>query len=52
MRTLSSAPLWTSELIVNDVTPTTIRLAPPLIVSDAEAEEGVTRLRSALGRAS
>jgi acetylornithine aminotransferase len=36
------------RLIVNDVTPTTIRLAPPLIVSDAEAEEGVQRLRAAL----
>jgi acetylornithine/succinyldiaminopimelate/putrescine aminotransferase len=39
------------RLIVNDVTPTTVRLAPPLIVSDAEAEEGVRRLRAALGEA-
>lgn len=39
------------RLIVNDVTPTTVRLAPPLIVSDAEAEEGVARLKTALGKA-
>ena len=31
------------KLIVNDVTPTTIRLAPPLIVSDAEVEDAVER---------
>lgn len=36
-------------LIVNDVTPTTVRIAPPLVITDAEAEEGVRRLRSALG---
>jgi predicted acetylornithine/succinylornithine family transaminase len=36
------------RLIVNDVTPTTIRLAPPLIVSDGEADVGVRRLREAL----
>ncbi len=36
------------RLIVNDVTPTTVRLAPPLIVSDAEAEEAVARLKKAL----
>lgn len=39
------------RLIVNDVTPTTVRLAPPLIVSDAEAEEGMRRLRKALEEA-
>ena len=39
------------RLIVNDVTPTTIRLAPPLILSDADAEEGVRRLRVALKEA-
>ncbi len=39
------------RLIVNDVTATTVRLAPPLIVSDAEAEEGVRRLKAALGKA-
>ena len=39
------------RLIVNDVTPTTVRIAPPLVISDAEAEEGVKRLRTALGAA-
>jgi acetylornithine/N-succinyldiaminopimelate aminotransferase len=36
------------KLIVNDVVPTTVRVAPPLIVSDADAEEGVKRLRDAV----
>jgi predicted acetylornithine/succinylornithine family transaminase len=36
------------RLIVNDVTPTTIRLAPPLTVSDGEADVAVRRLRDAL----
>lgn len=36
------------RLIVNDVTPTTIRLAPPLIVSDGEADVAVRRLKDAL----
>ncbi len=36
------------RLIVNDVTPTTIRLAPPLIVTDGEADVGVRRLKDAL----
>ena len=36
------------RLIVNDVTPTAIRLAPPLIVSDGEADVAVRRLREAL----
>lgn len=35
-------------LIVNDVTPSTVRLAPPLVLSDAEAEEGAARLLRAL----
>ena len=35
-------------LIVNNVTPSTVRLAPPLNVSAAEAEEGVKRLRAAV----
>lgn len=39
------------KLIVNDVTPTTIRLAPALTISDSEAEEGVRRLRSAIASA-
>jgi acetylornithine/N-succinyldiaminopimelate aminotransferase len=36
------------KLIVNDVIPTTVRVAPPLVLSDAEAEEGVKRLREAV----
>jgi acetylornithine aminotransferase len=36
------------RLIVNDVTPTTVRVAPPLILSDGEADEGVKRLREAV----
>jgi acetylornithine aminotransferase len=36
------------RLIVNDVTPTAIRLAPPLIVTDGEADVAVRRLREAL----
>ncbi|HYZ91377.1 MAG TPA: aspartate aminotransferase family protein [Actinomycetota bacterium] len=36
------------RLIVNDVTPTTIRLAPPLIVTDGEADVAVRRLKDAL----
>jgi acetylornithine aminotransferase len=35
-------------LIVNNVTPSTVRLAPPLNISDAEAEQGVNMLRAAL----
>ena len=36
-------------VVVNDVTPSVIRLCPPLIVSDDEIEEGVDRLRRAMG---
>jgi acetylornithine aminotransferase len=39
------------RLIVNDVTPTTVRLAPPLIVSDGEADVGARRLREAIAAA-
>jgi predicted acetylornithine/succinylornithine family transaminase len=39
------------KLIVNDVTPTTIRLAPALTISDSEAEEGVVRLGKAIAAA-
>lgn len=35
-------------LIVNNVTPTAVRLAPPLNITAAEAEEGVRRLRAAV----
>ena len=38
-------------LIVNNVTPSTVRLAPPLNVSAAEAEDGVARLRAAVKEA-
>jgi acetylornithine/N-succinyldiaminopimelate aminotransferase len=37
------------RLIVNDVTPTTVRVAPPLVLPQGEAEEGVRRLRDAIG---
>ncbi len=37
-------------LVVNAVTPTALRLAPPLNVSDEELDEGVGRLSRALGR--
>jgi acetylornithine/succinyldiaminopimelate/putrescine aminotransferase len=36
------------KLIVNDVVPSTVRVAPPLVVSDAEAEDGVKRLAAAV----
>jgi len=39
------------KLICNDVTPTTVRLAPALIISDQEAEEGVRRLAKAIDAA-
>jgi acetylornithine aminotransferase len=39
------------KLIVNDVTATTVRIAPPLVLSDADAEEGLGRLRKALAKA-
>lgn len=38
-------------LVVNDPTPSAIRLCPPLIVSDDEIDEGVDRLRRAIGAA-
>jgi acetylornithine/N-succinyldiaminopimelate aminotransferase len=36
------------KLICNDVTPTTVRLAPALIIGDAEAEDAVGRLAKAI----
>jgi acetylornithine/N-succinyldiaminopimelate aminotransferase len=39
------------KLICNDVTATTVRLAPALIISDQEAEEGVQRLTKAIDAA-
>lgn len=35
-------------LVVNNVTPSAIRLAPPLILTEEEAAEGVDRLRAAI----
>jgi acetylornithine/succinyldiaminopimelate/putrescine aminotransferase len=36
------------RLIVNDVTPSTIRLAPALIVTEDQIDEAVARLGSAI----
>jgi predicted acetylornithine/succinylornithine family transaminase len=38
-------------LIVNNVTPSTVRLAPPLTLTASEAEEGVALLRKAVAEA-
>jgi acetylornithine/succinyldiaminopimelate/putrescine aminotransferase len=38
-------------LIVNAVTPTTLRLVPPITVSDAEIDEAVALIIASLGRA-
>jgi acetylornithine aminotransferase len=38
-------------LVVNAPRPDTIRLAPPLLVSDAEIDEGLTLLAGALSDA-
>ena len=35
-------------LVVNAVTPTALRFAPPLLVSDAEIDDAVSRLADAL----
>ena len=35
-------------LVVNAVTPTALRIAPSLLISDAELDEGVGILRSVL----
>jgi acetylornithine/succinyldiaminopimelate/putrescine aminotransferase len=40
-----------NKLIVNDVTPTTIRLAPALVINDEEAEEAVVRLKTSIADA-
>lgn len=39
------------KLIVNDVTATAVRIAPPLVLSDSDAEDGLGRLRNALAKA-
>jgi acetylornithine aminotransferase/acetylornithine/N-succinyldiaminopimelate aminotransferase len=36
--------------VVNNVTPTAVRLAPPLTVSDAEVDEAVAILGDVLAR--
>jgi 4-aminobutyrate aminotransferase-like enzyme len=33
---------------VNDVTPTAVRLAPPLVITPEQADEGAELLRSAI----
>jgi acetylornithine/N-succinyldiaminopimelate aminotransferase len=38
-------------LVVNDPAPSVIRLCPPLVISDQELEEGVTRFRRAIDAA-
>jgi acetylornithine/N-succinyldiaminopimelate aminotransferase len=40
--------LMTQRLVVNATGPSTLRLLPPLIVSTAEIDDGVARLRAAL----
>ena len=40
--------LLEQRLVLNATGPTTIRLLPPLNVSDAELEEALKRLRAAL----
>jgi len=46
--TASSAAL-DAGLVVNAVTPTALRLAPPLLITDDEIDEGVAILRKVLG---
>jgi acetylornithine/succinyldiaminopimelate/putrescine aminotransferase len=46
-----NAALLERGLIVNAVTPTTLRLAPPLTVSDAELDEAVTAIAEVLAEA-
>jgi acetylornithine/succinyldiaminopimelate/putrescine aminotransferase len=46
-RSVTAAAL-DAGLIVNAVTPTTVRLAPPLLVSDDEMDEAVAILADAL----
>jgi len=43
-----STDLLERGLIVNAVTPTTVRLLPPLTVSDTEVDEAVGLIRSSL----
>lgn len=46
-----AARLLTDGLVVNAVTPTALRLAPPLTVSDAEIDEAVSMIATALEQA-
>jgi len=41
--------LLKQRLVVNAPAPTTVRLLPPLILTEDEVDEGLTRLRAALG---
>ena len=47
-RRRSRSSVSTRGLIVNAVTPTALRLAPPLLVSDDEIDEGVEILAGVL----
>jgi acetylornithine/N-succinyldiaminopimelate aminotransferase len=41
--------LLEERLVLNATGPTTVRLLPPLVVTEAECDEAVARLRRALG---
>jgi acetylornithine/succinyldiaminopimelate/putrescine aminotransferase len=43
---LARRALLEQRLVVNATGPATIRLEPPLVVSDEEVDEAVTRLRA------
>jgi acetylornithine/succinyldiaminopimelate/putrescine aminotransferase len=46
----AAADCLAAGLVVNAVTPTTLRLAPPLLVSDAEIDEALDILRKVLSQ--
>ena len=46
---LAERALWQQRLIVNATGPSTIRLEPPLIVTESEVDEAVGRLATVLG---
>ncbi len=45
---MAAAAALSRGLVVNPVTETVLRLAPPLVVEEAEVEEGLLRLGGAL----
>ena len=45
---IAKRALLEQKLIINATGPTTLRFLPPLIVSDAEIDEALVRLGSAL----